>query len=488
MQTTINSKTYLYKKENSAINVDLYDVRRFNATYESSNLLDDLINNKILDNFNDLIADVWNTFYKVTPIVKSEEELSNKQMMQKQIIERIMSDDVYNKYAVMTAYDETLSTVGALHLGFKILEWINDNIDDEIKQKMSNNIQGEEDKEQIETAVQDLINKLSSEGKVDNESKENTSFSAKMNQSFKKTVELKEGMDSFLGEGKQGSNNGELNPKKVPLKDKLELAKHLQTMPKLKQIMAWAGRLTQIAIKKQKSKKIESNVRGGLVYGNNFEQMVSHELLNYRNPKTRLDFLKRYAEGEILQYELVGEESAGNGSIIVCLDQSVSMERIECQSKAVLLAFLAIARRQKRSLVYIPFSSNIGKVYKFPKGKIAVHDVISIAESFLNSSTNFMFPLLEAERHIKKDYQNADIIFITDGEQSVTDDFTEGFIKLKKEKEFKMLTMIISEKDIKSAKELNKMANTFIPFTDKLLGISANDFAKGINFEGIFEI
>lgn len=495
---SLNEK-FVFRKENSSLNVDLFDARKFNITHEASTLMDGLVNNNLIDNFGNVVADVWSAFYKKHPVVKDNEELTEQQQIQKGIVERVMSDEVYDKYSEITSYDETLSTVGTVNLGNKIVEWIFENVDEDIQEKMQSNNQSEKEKEEIEQAIKQLVQNLNPSNDGDDDGNEltqkqkdlqkklNKSFGKKMKESKEETEEIQESMSNFFGKGKQ-AGNGDINPDKVPLADKLDLAKHLQRMPKLKKIMEWAGRFSRIALKKQKSKKIESIVRGGITMGNDIEQLLPQELLNYKNPKTRLDFLRRFAEGETLQYELVGDETAGQGAIILCLDESSSMKKMENQSKAILLAFLAIARKQKRSLIFVPFASSVGKVRKFPKGKIEVKETIQIAQSFLNGGTDFENPLSEAEKHIKKDYKNADIIFITDGEKSISSDFEERFLKLKKDKDFKMLTMIISNGKIADEQHLNKLGRHLLPFTDKLLGVSAEDFANGTNLDGMFEI
>src|SRR5262249_2348747 len=92
--------------------------------------------------------------------------------------------------------------------------------------------------------------------------------------------------------------------------------------------------------------------------GSDLERMLPSEVLGL--PRHRralhLDFLRRFAEGELLEYELIAASS--RGPMVVCVDGSSSMSGSkEIWAKAVALTLMEIARREKRRCLAIVFSS-----------------------------------------------------------------------------------------------------------------------------------
>src|SRR5699024_4443786 len=167
---------------------------------------------------------------------------------------------------------------------------------------------------------------------------------------------------------------------------KISHNKHLQT------IAEWAGRFKQIARQKQKSIYHNSIERSGVSLGKDIEKLLPSELSLYKNESTKLDFLRRFVEGQTMQYDTKGKESLGKGAIILCLDQSGSMHKLDYQSKGFALALISIAKRQKRDFCYIPFSIKT-QVYRFVKGNISSSEMIQLSENFLGVGINFVMLL-----------------------------------------------------------------------------------------------
>ena len=105
--------------------------------------------------------------------------------------------------------------------------------------------------------------------------------------------------------------SGDAELKKVPLRDQISLAE---------KIADWAGRFKQIARRKQKSKHSDSMERSGVTLGNDIGRLLPMELGLYAHPITKNDFLRRFVEGQTMQYEQKGHEVLGKGPIVLCLD------------------------------------------------------------------------------------------------------------------------------------------------------------------------
>ncbi|WP_411748037.1 vWA domain-containing protein, partial [Psychrobacillus psychrotolerans] len=183
--------------------------------------------------------------------------------------------------------------------------------------------------------------------------------------------------------------------------------------------------------------------RSGSTLGNDVETLLPIEMGIYIHPITNNDFLRRFVEGQTMQYEQIGKEVLGKGPIILCLDQSGSMQRLDTQSKGFTLALMSIARKQRRDFCLILFSTST-QILTFEKGKIKSSDMINLARTFLGGGTNFALPLDGAMNVINESqFKQADIVFVTDGEDKVSASFLEAFNRKKKEKNFKVLSLVI---------------------------------------------
>ena len=146
---------------------------------------------------------------------------------------------------------------------------------------------------------------------------------------------------------------------------------------------------------------------------------LTSELAMLAAPETLPMFLRKYQRRQIKQYRRREPVYKGAGDIICCLDESSSTAG-ECAAwgKAVAMTLLEIAESEGRRFALIHFSDfgTIKTDLFFPK-QTTVEDRLRAAETFLDGGTDFCAPLNEALRLMEeKDFENADIVFITDGE------------------------------------------------------------------------
>ncbi|MGJ9459000.1 vWA domain-containing protein [Oceanobacillus sp. CF4.6] len=127
----------------------------------------------------------------------------------------------------------------------------------------------------------------------------------------------------------------------------------------------------------------------------------------------------------------------------LCLDQSGSMQRLDTQAKGFALALMSIAKKQKRDFAFIPFSSRAYK-YVYKKGKIKGKDMVELCQNFIGGGTNFEAALRKGTEAIQNSsFKKADIVFVTDGEARVSEEFLQYFQEHKQEKEFQILSLLI---------------------------------------------
>ena len=146
----------------------------------------------------------------------------------------------------------------------------------------------------------------------------------------------------------------------------------------------------------------------------------------------------------------------GKGPIILCLDQSGSMRKLDTQSKGFALALMSVAKKQKRDFALITFSVS-ANVQVFRKGKSTTEDLIQLVGSFLGGGTNFYDPLRKSLLLIKESrFNQADIVFVTDGQANLPTEFIEEFMRTKLKKKFERLTVLIGgETDLQTVQKLS---------------------------------
>lgn len=431
-------------KDNSVLNTDSYDKRRFESIRDMSKGLQNIDKEADVPGFQPLLNDIWASLYKINPEIK--DEVATELEMNKSFMKRIMDDQSYADYRAFTKLDDLSAAIGTVKFGEQTIKWIEKqqkenermkDLMDEIQKQQQDSKNNKGSKNQLEQALSELNNQMQQSLQSDS-----VGFSQAMAQAMQETQNVKDNVQSLLG----GSGSNDADMKKVPLRDQLELADSLSKNQKLKRVADWAGRFKSIARKRQKSRHGMASSYNGVTTGNDIEKLLPTELSSYMNSKTKLDFMRRFAEGETLQYEPKGKEELGKGPIVLCLDQSGSMRNLDTQSKGFALALMSIARRQKRDFCLILFS-NTTKVYKYERGKITNRDMISLAQSFLNGGTNFTGPLTESLKVINESrFKKADILFVTDGEARLSESFIKNFNDAKKEKDFKVLSLVIGHR------------------------------------------
>lgn len=422
-------------KENtkSVLNTDAYDRRRFGQILDMSEKLKTVSKEgkKLFPSFQPLMGDMWAGLFKMKPELL--EEVPTNMEMNHDLIEKIMAEESYQEFREFTRLDDLASAIGTTKYSETVMKWIKEQ--SEKDQELADNLKKarSRDKQALQQAMQALSDALSQNGNA---------LSRMLKQAAQETMDIKDSVKSLLNGFQAGTGDGEL--KNVPLKDQLTLAERLSHDKKLQEIAKWAGRMKVIAQRKQRSKHKEAIDRSGVRQGNTIEQLLPVELGSYASPLTKMDFMRRYVEGQTLQYDTKGKEQLGKGPIILCLDQSGSMADQDDVSKGFVLALMSIARKQRRDFALIPFSGSATEPIIYERGKSSVQDMIKLATTFLRGGTNFQSPLSKATTVIRKSrFDKADIIFVTDGDASLSDSFISDWQQLKENRGFRVLSLLL---------------------------------------------
>jgi len=243
--------------------------------------------------------------------------------------------------------------------------------------------------------------------------------------------------------------NGENNP--TALKQNAELLRRVQNSTKLREIVKYLGRYLELLDNARKSSySFGRGDKYDIVLGNDFTRAISSEYAYLALPETVSLFIQKVQRKNLKQYRKRERVTKGHGDVVVCIDESGSMAGDPIAwAKAVALALLEYATQNKRSCAIVRFASaNSIVTHIYKPGNYTTDDIFKFAESFLCGGTNFEAPLKKAVALIKREsFENADIVFITDGACAVSDKFTEFFRDKSKQLKFKV-TGIVIDSDI----------------------------------------
>lgn len=240
---------------------------------------------------------------------------------------------------------------------------------------------------------------------------------------------------------------GEGDNCRVPFQQKKDAVEKIRRSTKLQQMTDTIGRMKESAITEQKKKAKHGAVEiKSVTVGDKIQDTLPSERMNLCMDVTKGDFYRRMTEHSLMQYSKEAHKQKNKGPIIVCVDTSGSMQGDqEIWSKAVTIGVLEIAQLQKRDFACIIYSSNADKPIIIRKDEVSPDKIIKCAETFHNGGTSFESPLREAMKLIEDStFKEADVLFITDGDCYVSDDFCRKFNRVKEEKEFRTLGVLVN--------------------------------------------
>jgi uncharacterized protein with von Willebrand factor type A (vWA) domain len=430
------------------------------------------------DTFDELCLDIFYSFYLKDLKLRPKEYIRLKYLFNNHIVTRLVKTGSHGKFrqgAYSTIHDKDAS-FNAFQISIEeILRNIQKSLSDEEKteiNKLSDSMQTLEDKyEQKKTKGTKESKELAWEKETE-ENKLREKFQGvieKMDDRIKKAIEdginqARETMDYsqqvlnnlFKGYGR-GFEKGEIQD--IPIHKRIELAKLLSKQDKLKQIVNLLGRFRIISQEKQVEKQSEAKIEpDDIKRGGNIQDVPPTELAELSgNRVTKARFFEKWAKKELSQVErkpIKQTENVGKGSIIICLDTSGSMAgEKELKAKALALSVAEVAYEQNRNFACILYSSQydppIVIEIKPTESLSQIADkVIDLSQKFYGGGTVFELPLQEAIKIIDKDeFNNGDILFLTDGYADVSQTFLNEYKAVKAKKQFKTIGLLVDSSD-----------------------------------------
>lgn len=212
-----------------------------------------------------------------------------------------------------------------------------------------------------------------------------------------------------------------------------ELLAQVRQSPALRDIAKYLGRFRNLfANAKRNGYAYGRGEKYALELGNQMSRVITSELALLAAPETVPLFLRKHQRKSLKQYQRREPNYKGMGDMIVCLDESGSTAGdAAAWGKAVALTLLEIAADGKRKFALIHFAGTDSiQTDLFLPGEYTVADKMRAAETFLGGGTNFVTPMTEALHLMSKSgFENADVVFLTDGECAMPPAFSEELFR-----------------------------------------------------------
>lgn len=210
----------------------------------------------------------------------------------------------------------------------------------------------------------------------------------------------------------------------------MELVARVRQSETLGEIARQLGRLRELlAARRRNGYTYGRREKYTLELGGDLSRALALEFALLASPATVSLFLRKLQRKGLKQYRRREPVHRGRGDIICMLDESASAAGQAPWCKAVALALLDIAMGESRRFAIIHFSGEGDyKTDLFLPGHYRREDVLRAAETFLGGNTDYATPLREALRLMEREgFDQADLVFVTDGKCALSDEFLEEF-------------------------------------------------------------
>ena len=238
------------------------------------------------------------------------------------------------------------------------------------------------------------------------------------------------------------------SPKRTPLTR--AILDKVAASPVLREISRRLGRLLELVAEGKKNGYAYGRGENYTIErGNDLSHVLSSEFAYLALPETIPKFIRKYQRKALMQYRRRQPVYKGCGDIIMCMDDSDSTAGEDnAWGKAAAMALMKVAGDHGRKFALVHFSS-AGDYHTdvFRPGQYGPDQMMRTAELFLDGGTDYETPLREALRLMEDEgFQNADILFTTDGECALPEGFLEEFQKFQAAKKFKVTGILLDQR------------------------------------------
>ncbi len=401
---------------------------------------------KIINNWPEVHEDFWASLYKVEPQKTEPHERKSAEILGAifdEVLESKPHQDIRNK----TVTNPAMSMVGSSLLGNDFL----DSLPEKLKEYEKARKEMEELKEKIRQQMKDAQEKMTPEQK---EQLKKKMFQLKQLKDKLGDIEQlkQDARISFEGKAEETSNKvsgfsdlmgqeGEIEEEDVNalfdlLKNNNQIEELIKVVGRMKNIMSTA---------KFKNLKPTADETFDVKTGDQLKDALPSELGYFVMPGvTKLLYTQKMLDGQLICFNRKKNVVEGKGPIVCCVDESGSTNgNVIVWEKAVAVALSTIAKREKRDLFWISFACGTDiKTTFLEKGNFTIQQLADFVKHYYSGGTDFALALGACLKAVAK-RPKADVVFITDGECSISEAERGRLLSGFKENETKILSICI---------------------------------------------
>lgn len=354
-----------------------------------------------------LAQDAWATFYKSNPQLGPDPS-SAEARRARPLVERLMGDPATAQTRAATLLDETAAAIAALAAMPRLRE--------------------EWDRAEQERRRQEGRQSGSGAGLPVPGPGQNQGEAARRAVRAA-AVEAGKAVDQY-GEVMAAWGLTPADLRTVAAEARVDAMRKLIANPAFRRMADLVGRMRNLARARQAQRlRREPDEIHGLETGGDLARLLPSELGALNHPLLRLDLWRRIQEGQALQYHLRERPRTGRGPMVVLLDSSGSMaaatrgETRMDRAKAVALALVDTARRQRRASAVLVFNHHVAWEASFPAGRAPNPvDLVKLASIAPDGGTSFDTPIAIGLGYVQghalnpRELRAADLVLITDGQ------------------------------------------------------------------------
>lgn len=398
----------------------------------------------------DLVGDMFKSLVThEEPGVKSPEEIKPSREVNRRVMQNLLGSDHFDATRPITRGAEIEAAFATMGMADELRETLTNEMS-ELAEEAKNAEKQEKTIEREEEKAQELREQVKEQGGQVNPQQQEAlqdAVNRKHNAQARlgKSMESMEEMPVTVGAAasleqaaEQGKKDAQLiqslpgigagDNQKLSPDEALRLAKMFKDNPRLMKVAEMLGRILR-DMRFKRARRITGGHEESVdvMLGDEIEYVLPAEKVLLMDEITELDFMRRYHERSLLQYEMRGTEEAGYGPLIICRDESYSMEgQRNIWAAAVSLALVAIARKEKRDAAVISYASE-GEQQLFHfrhKEPFDAGKVVEMAGHFFAGGTDATPAIKMAAKltDTDADFTKADLVLISDGEDYYEDE------------------------------------------------------------------
>jgi len=242
--------------------------------------------------------------------------------------------------------------------------------------------------------------------------------------------------------------------------DRMRLAERLRSDERLRDLIRRAGRMQRIATSTTRTRTEGTSEIYDVTRGNDVARLLPSEIAKVAHPAMRALLLRDLAQRSAMVYALRSSEPMGRGPLLALLDISVSMRgEPHDWTRAIGMALAGTAQREKRVATIADFNGGIARARRFDRDgatdllsgapfSSTLDGILDVATTGTSGGTSFDsavgWAVEQVVEHGDADQKKADLVIVTDGCDSVSEQVAEKIAALRAQTGLRVFAMTIN--------------------------------------------